>query len=402
MDVLQRERDRGMTIDTHLHEFEKDNCVITAIDTAGHSNFIGNMITGVAMADTAVLVVSSASGEFEVYLHGGLLLQHALIAFTFGVRTLIVAVNKMDDWSFQYSKVRYDYIEREVSLCIGRVGFLTKNIKFVPLSARTEENVFTLSDNMPWYKGPALFDMLPTNNPARPERESSLRIVLHKVYDSRSARMGAAMIGKIRCGTLRVGDSVTLMPSYVNCTVDEIKVHHKRVTEARAGQFVGFHVVGPNRENITKTGRVALCVKSNESGGVPVREFVAKMVNVSRIIIRKGYTAVLDVGTAHVPIRVQRILNTFNKRTGAVIQEDPPSIGRGAAAQISLVPLKPVCLELFVVIPSLGRFLLRDQHRVVGVGLVMRANGLNPNIRRMPRIIQDRLCDVEFKCAETR
>jgi hypothetical protein len=55
------------------------------------------MITGTSQADCAVLIIASGTGEFEAGISkDGQTREHALLAFTLGVRQLIVAVNKMD------------------------------------------------------------------------------------------------------------------------------------------------------------------------------------------------------------------------------------------------------------------------------------------------------------------
>ena len=49
--------------------------------------------------------------------------EHALLAYTLGVKQLIVALNKMDSTEPKYSQKRYDEIVKEVSNYIKKVGY---------------------------------------------------------------------------------------------------------------------------------------------------------------------------------------------------------------------------------------------------------------------------------------
>jgi elongation factor 1-alpha len=54
------------------------------------------MITGTSQADCAVLIIAAGTGEFEAGISkDGQTREHALLAYTLGVKQLIVAINKM-------------------------------------------------------------------------------------------------------------------------------------------------------------------------------------------------------------------------------------------------------------------------------------------------------------------
>jgi len=98
MDKLKAERERGITIDIALWKFETAKSVFTIIDAPGHRDFIKNMITGTSQADVAILIIAAGQGEFEAGISKeGQTREHALLAFTMGVKQMVVCINKMDD-----------------------------------------------------------------------------------------------------------------------------------------------------------------------------------------------------------------------------------------------------------------------------------------------------------------
>merc|ERR1711972_813105 len=131
LDKLKAERERGITIDIALWKFETQKFSFTIIDAPGHRDFIKNMITGTSQADVAVLVVSSGTGEFEAGISkNGQTREHALLAFTLGVKQMIVCCNKMDATDPPYSKARYDEIRTEVEGYLKKVGYKDERVRY--------------------------------------------------------------------------------------------------------------------------------------------------------------------------------------------------------------------------------------------------------------------------------
>merc|ERR1719378_281783 len=154
LDKLKAERERGITIDIALWKFETKNFYVTIIDAPGHRDFIKNMITGTSQADCAVLIVAAGVGEFEAGISkNGQTREHALLAYTLGVKQLIVGVNKMDSIEPPYSQKRFEEISGEVSNYVKKVGYNPKAVAFVPISGWHGDNMIEPSTNMSWYKG---------------------------------------------------------------------------------------------------------------------------------------------------------------------------------------------------------------------------------------------------------
>ncbi|KAL9700953.1 hypothetical protein quinque_004394 [Culex quinquefasciatus] len=131
LDKLKAERERGITIDIALWKFETAKYYVTIIDAPGHRDFIKNMITGTSQADCAVLIVAAGTGEFEAGISkNGQTREHALLAFTLGVKQLIVGVNKMDSTEPPYNEGRFEEIKKEVSSYIKKIGYNPAAVAF--------------------------------------------------------------------------------------------------------------------------------------------------------------------------------------------------------------------------------------------------------------------------------
>ena len=98
-----------------------------------------------------------------------------------GVKEMIVAVNKMDDLSVNYSESRYLEIKDELTAYLRKVGYNTAKIDFIPISGWCGDNIIDRSEKMPWYKGPVLLESLDNlNTPKRPT-DKPLRLPLQDV-----------------------------------------------------------------------------------------------------------------------------------------------------------------------------------------------------------------------------
>ena len=92
-------------------------------------------MTGTSQADVALLLIDASKGGFEVGISkDGQSREHALLAYTLGVKQMVVACNKMDHESVKYSEARFKEIRSEVYNYLQKVGYDTSKVPLVPIS----------------------------------------------------------------------------------------------------------------------------------------------------------------------------------------------------------------------------------------------------------------------------
>ncbi|KAK3088401.1 hypothetical protein FSP39_018728 [Pinctada imbricata] len=379
LDKLKAERERGITIDIALWKFETTKYYITIIDAPGHRDFIKNMITGTSQADCAVLIVAAGVGEFEAGISkNGQTREHALLAFTLGVKQLIVGVNKMDSTEPAYSEARFTEIEKEVSAYVKKIGYNPKNVAFVPISGWHGDNMLEESDNMKWFKGwsierkegnasgKTLFNALDAILPPQRPTEKPLRLPLQDVY--KIGGIGTVPVGRVETGILKPGMVVTFAPVNVTTEVKSVEMHHESLPEALPGDNVGFNVKNVSVKDV-KRGNVAGDSKSDPPKGA--KTFYAQVIILNHPgEIRSGYAPVLDCHTAHIACKFTEIKEKVDRRSGKKLEDNPKFVKSGDAAMVDMTPQKPMCVEAFSEYAPLGRFAVRDMRQTVAVGVI--------------------------------
>merc|ERR1711957_74269 len=367
LDKLKAERDRGITINITLTKFETEKHHYTIIDAPGHRDFIKNMITGTSQADVAILMIASPTGEFESgWSKEGQTREHALLAFTMGVKQMICCCNKMDAKGADYKEERYKEIKAEVSLYLKQVGYKVETVPFIPISGWVGDNMLELSDNMPWYKGPFLLEALDAIKPPKRPILKPLRLPLQDVY--KISGIGTVPVGRVETGIIKPAMTVTFGPFGVSTEVKSVEMHHESVAEAIPGDNVGFNVKGLSVTDI-KRGYVASDSKNKPA--MDTDYFKAQVIVMNHPgQIMNGYAPVLDCHTCHIACKFTEIENKMDKRTGKVTEEFPKFIKSGDAAIVRLTPSKPMVVEAFSSSPPLGRFAVRDMKQTVAVGVI--------------------------------
>merc|ERR1711990_736903 len=305
--------------------------------------------------------------------------EHALLAFTLGVKQLIVGINKMDNTEPKYSKDRYEEIVKEVSNYVKKIGYNPKTVAFVPISGWHGDNMIEASTNMPWYKGWAketkaggkqsgktLFEALDSiDEPVRPS-DKALRLPLQDVY--KIGGIGTVPVGRVETGVIKAGMVVKFAPSNVTTEVKSVEMPHAQIPEGLPGDNVGFNVKNVSVKDIRR-GNV--CSNSKQDPAFESKSFNAQVIVLNHPgTIKNGYAPVMDCHTAHIACKFEEILERCDRRSGKELEAFPKTIKNGDAAIVEMAPSKPMSVEPFSAYPPLGRFAVRDMRQTVAVGVI--------------------------------
>jgi len=371
MDRLAEERKRGITIDLAFRKFETKSKYFTIIDAPGHADFVKNMITGASQADAAILVFSAKTSEFAAAISdNGQGREHAFLAKTLGVKKIILAINKMDDASVNYSEERYNEVKNEVENLLKIVGYNTANdVTFLPVSAFKGDNLAEPSENMTWWKGPTLLDAL--DSLPVPEKPSNkpLRLPVQDVYKIKGA--GVVPVGRIETGVLKVGSQVDVAPTGYKGELRSIEMHHEAMQTAEPGDNVGFNIRGVTMKDIYR-GCVVGDAKDPCTVVGPKDTMTAQIIVIWHpTAIALGYTPVIHSHTAQIACKFVELTKKLDGKTGQVLEDNPQFIKKGDVAIVKLQPIKKFPLEVYKAFPEVGRIAVRDMGRTVSVGVVL-------------------------------
>lgn len=223
-DGLRAEREQGITIDVAYRYFATPKRKFVLADTPGHIQYTRNMVTGSSTANIALILVDARNGVLEQTR------RHSFLASLLGVPHLVLCVNKMDlvDWSEE----RFEEVAAEFREFARRLDI--HDLRFIPVSALKGDNIVEQSENMGWYHGPTVLELLEDIHIGSDENLIDVRFPVQYVirphrHDYQDFRGYA---GKVAGGLLRPGDEVTVLPSGFNSRIKEISTHDGPVAEA--------------------------------------------------------------------------------------------------------------------------------------------------------------------------
>ena len=356
MDALQAERDQGITIDTSQIWFKTKKRDYVLIDAPGHKEFLKNMITGAAQSDAALLVIDAAQGMQEQSR------RHAYLLHLIGVRQVAVAVNKMD--IINYDEATFRKIEEEVRDYFTNLGL--RPLHIVPVSAKQGDLITQSSEQLSWYSGLSITEVLDDFAPTEPKLARALRFPVQDIYKFDERRIIA---GRIESGQLRVGDELVFSPSNKSAKVASIESwgnengdNGQPLMKVGAGASVGITL---DEQIFVERGELA-----SHSSSLPVESdvFRANVFWLGRNPLVKNKKLKLKLGTMETSAVIQRIEKIIDTENLSSQKKD--EVQRNQVAELIMRTDKMIAFDEFSDLADTGRFVLVDGYDLAGGGII--------------------------------
>lgn len=229
-DGLQAEREQGITIDVAYRYFATPKRKFIIGDTPGHEQYTRNMVTAASTANLVIVLVDARRGVLVQTR------RHTYLASLVGIPHIVLAVNKMD--MVEYSEACYNEICAEYLAFAAQLGL--HNVSCVPLSALVGDMLVDRGDNLNWYQGCTLMELLENVEIDHDVNTTDFRYPVQWVCRPQTGEYHdfRGFMGRIEAGEVSVGDEITVLPSGRTTQVSEIVTYDGNLQTAYAPQSI--------------------------------------------------------------------------------------------------------------------------------------------------------------------
>jgi sulfate adenylyltransferase subunit 1 len=355
-DGLQAEREQGITIDVAYRYFATPKRKFIIGDTPGHEQYTRNMVTAASTANLVVILIDARRGVLVQTR------RHSYLASLVGIPHIVLAVNKMD--MVDYSEARFNEICTEYLAFAAQLGL--HNVTCVPLSALVGDMIVDRGENLNWYSGPTLMELLENVEIDHDVNTTDFRFPVQWVCRPQTGEYHdfRGFMGRIEAGSVSVGDEVTVLPSGRTSTVKEIVTFDGHLQTAYAPQSITLRL---NDE--IDISRGDMFVKADYLPTV-AKEFEAMLcwlsetpLDKSRKYLVKHTTRTAKCVFASVDYRVD--VNTLE-------QHAEPVINMNDIAHVKLKVQQPLVFDHYSRNRASGSFIVIDEatNNTVAAGMI--------------------------------
>lgn len=363
VDGLAAEREQGITIDVAYRFFSTPRRKFVVADTPGHEQYTRNMVTGASTADLAVLLIDARHGVLPQTR------RHAHIVSLMGIRSVVLAINKMD--LVNYREEVFDTIVAGFSESMKSLSFET--ITPIPLSALKGDNITSRSAHTRWYFGPTLLGHLETIE-CRPPIGGKAVFPVQWVNRPNAGFRGFS--GTLASGQLSVGDTIRVTSSGQTANISRMVTSGNDLRIATVGEAMTLvldrevdasrgDIISLAHEPLEMTDQFeATLVWMHEQDGLIGRSYDLKLANqwASASITSLKYK--IDINTQS--------------------HESCKQLGLNDIAVANLALSRPLVFEPYMDSATLGGFILVDKftHATIAAGMIRHTLRRAQNVHR--------------------
>ena len=362
-DGLQAEREQGITIDVAYRYFSTGTRKYIIADAPGHEQYTRNMVTAASTANLAIILIDARRGVLTQTR------RHSYLAHLVGIQHIVVAVNKMDLVNYDqasYDKICADYLAfaKEIGLAQAR------DIRFIPISALAGDMLVDRLDNMDWYQGETLLEILEKAPAAHTESQEAFRFPVQFVcrpHASADAELHdyRGFMGRIESGEIAVGDAVTVLPNGYQSKVKAIQLGEANLHSAKTEQSVTLLL-----EDEIDTSRGDMIVKTSEAKE-PVKQIDAFVCWLSETPLSTARTYIIRHTTRESKAKVGAIQYKVDVNT--LEQQASSDLKMNDIARISFKLAQSLMVDSYSANRATGAFIVIDEstNNTVGAGMIV-------------------------------
>ena len=368
-DGLQAEREQGITIDVAYRYFSTGTRKYIIADAPGHEQYTRNMVTAASTANLAIILIDARRGVLTQTR------RHSYLAHLVDIQHIVVAVNKMDLMNYDetvYNKICADYLAfaKEIGLARDNIKNTGRDIKFIPMSALNGDMLVDRLENMPWYTGETLLEMLEDAPAADEEQNAEFRFPVQFVcrpHASSDADLHdfRGFMGRIESGDIAVGDAVTVLPNGYQSTVKAIQIGDLQLQSAQTEQSVTILL-----EDEIDTSRGDMIVKTG-SQIEPVKQIEAHVCWLSETPMSPARTYIIRHTTRESKAKVGAIAYKVDVNT--LEQQPATELKMNDIARITFKLAQPLMVDSYTQNRAIGAFIVIDEstNNTVGAGMII-------------------------------
>ncbi|MEK6254401.1 MAG: selenocysteine-specific translation elongation factor, partial [Gemmatimonadales bacterium] len=234
-DRWAEERERGLTIDIGFAPLESVmDGEAGIVDVPGHEDFVKNMLAGSTGVDVLLLVVAADEGPMPQTR------EHVTIARLLGIRSGVVALNKIDRVDDEWLELVREATRDELTKLLGHSDW-----PIVAVSATTGEGLSDLREAI----------RVASSGSRRRYSSDLFRMPIDRSFSVRGA--GTVVTGTTWSGTVRVGETLGVQPGNLTARVRSLQVHGEEREAVGPGMRCAMALVGVDAGRVDR-GSVVL------------------------------------------------------------------------------------------------------------------------------------------------